>query len=71
MSRYVATFHTHLAALLTARALQKAGTEAKMAQVPQEELSFLGTGAILASTPASLRVRAVIRADRWVWMVAM
>ena len=43
MSRYVATFHTHLSALLTARALQKAGAEVKMAPVPRKLSSSCGT----------------------------
>ncbi len=43
MERYVATFHTHLAALRSCRALQKAGTEAKMAPVPRVLSSSCGT----------------------------
>lgn len=44
MERYVATFHTHLAALRSCRALQKAGdTEARMAPVPRALSSSCGT----------------------------
>ena len=44
MERFVATFHTHLAALRSCRALQKAGgTGAKMAPVPRALSSSCGT----------------------------
>ena len=40
-------------------------------QVPQEELSFRGTGIIWALTPRPVSARLVSSADRWVWKVAM
>jgi len=44
MEHYVATFHTHLAALRSCRALGKApGTAAKMAPVPRALSSSCGT----------------------------
>lgn len=44
MEQFVATFHTHLAALRTCRALQKAGcTGARMAPVPRALSSSCGT----------------------------
>lgn len=43
MSRYVATFHTHLSAMLTCRALTDAGLEARMAPVPRSISSSCGT----------------------------
>lgn len=43
MKQYVATFHTHLAALLTARALEQAGRTARMAPVPRKLSSSCGT----------------------------
>lgn len=43
MTQYIATFHTHLAALKTHRSLQKAGIEARMAPVPRKISSSCGT----------------------------
>ena len=43
MNRYVATFHTHLSAMLTCRALTAAGLEARMAPVPRSISSSCGT----------------------------
>lgn len=43
MTPYLATFHTHLAALLTHRALSGAGVEARMAPVPRKISSSCGT----------------------------
>lgn len=40
---YIATFHTHLAALKTHRSLTKAGFEARMAPVPRKISSSCGT----------------------------
>ena len=40
---FVATFHTHLSALMTSRALQKAGHEARMAPVPRQLSSSCGS----------------------------
>lgn len=43
MSDYIATFHTHLSAMLTFRALQEAGYPAKMQPVPRVLSSSCGT----------------------------
>lgn len=43
MDDYVATFHTHLAALRTCRALSGAGVSAAMAPVPRKLSSSCGT----------------------------
>lgn len=43
MQQYIATFHTHLSALLTSRALQSAGCTARMAPVPRILSSSCGT----------------------------
>ena len=43
MERYVATFHTHLAAMRTCAALKKDGLEAKLAPVPRRLSSSCGT----------------------------
>ncbi len=43
MSRYVATFHTHLSAMLTCRALTARGVSARMAPVPRVLSSSCGT----------------------------
>lgn len=44
MAQYTATFHTHLAALRSCRALGRAaGTEARMAPVPRVLSSSCGT----------------------------
>ena len=43
MEQYVATFHTHLAALRSCRALQKEETGARMAPVPRVLSSSCGT----------------------------
>lgn len=43
MKQYLATFHTHLAALKTHRSLQKQGVEARMAPVPRKISSSCGT----------------------------
>ena len=43
MIRYIATFHTHLAALKTHRSLVKSGIEARMAPVPRKISSSCGT----------------------------
>ena len=40
---FVATFHTHLAAMLTCSTLQKAGVTAKLAPVPRRLSSSCGT----------------------------
>ena len=43
MNRYVATFHTHLSAMLTCRTLTDSGLEARMAPVPRSISSSCGT----------------------------
>lgn len=43
MRNYVATFHTHLSAMMTCRALQGAGFSARMAPVPRSLSSSCGT----------------------------
>ena len=40
---FVATFHTHLSALMTSRALERAGFAARMAPVPRQLSSSCGT----------------------------
>lgn len=44
MQQYIATFHTHLAALRTCNALKKAGiSDARLAPVPRKLSSSCGT----------------------------
>lgn len=43
MITYVATFHTHLSALMTSRAMEQAGIVARMAPVPRKLSSSCGT----------------------------
>lgn len=43
MKQYIATFHTHLSALMTCRSLEKAGITARMAPVPRALSSSCGT----------------------------
>lgn len=43
MSHYIATFHTHLAALKSHRSLKAAGSPARMAPVPRKISSSCGT----------------------------
>lgn len=43
MADYVATFHTHLAALRSCRSLTEAGVPARMAPVPRSLSSSCGT----------------------------
>ena len=43
MKEYIATFHTHLAALLTNRALTSRGVQARMMPVPRKLSSSCGT----------------------------
>ena len=53
MKQYIATFHTHLGALLTHRALQKAQLSSQMAPVPRKLSSSCGTCVLYqAATPA-------------------
>ena len=43
MKEYIATFHTHLSALLTSRALTGLGIQARMMPVPRNLSSSCGT----------------------------
>lgn len=43
MTRYIATFHTHLAALRSGRSLTSAGIAAQMTPVPRKLSSSCGT----------------------------
>ena len=43
MSEYIATFHTHLAALMTSRSLTALGLRAQMMPVPRKLSSSCGT----------------------------
>jgi len=43
MNSYIATFHTHLAALLTSRSLSERGLRAQMMPVPRALSSSCGT----------------------------
>ena len=43
MKEYIATFHTHLAALLTSRTLTSQGVQARMMPVPRKLSSSCGT----------------------------
>ncbi len=43
MKEYIATFHTHLAALMTSRALTSRGVKAQMMPVPRKLSSSCGT----------------------------
>ena len=54
MSRYIATFHTHLSALLTCQSLTASGAEARMMPVPRKLSASCGTCVAYqaASTPA-------------------
>lgn len=43
MTRFVATFHTHLSAILTRKALQRAGITATLTPVPRKLSSSCGS----------------------------
>ena len=43
MNEYIATFHTHLAALMTSRTLTTLGLQARMMPVPRKLSSSCGT----------------------------
>lgn len=43
MNRYIATFHTHLSALMSERSLKQRGMSARMAPVPRALSSSCGT----------------------------
>lgn len=50
MTDYIATFHTHLAALKTHRSLSAAGLTARMAPVPRKISSSCGTCVFYSAT---------------------
>ena len=54
--QYVATFHTHLGALMTFKALSKAGAEAQMAPVPRKLSSSCGTCVFYTSSQPHLEL---------------
>lgn len=58
MLKYVATFHTHLAALMTFRGLTKAGQKAQMAPVPRKLSSSCGTCVFYESEGPQLELMA-------------
>lgn len=43
MREYIATFHTHLSAMITQRALTKSGVAARLAPVPRSLSASCGT----------------------------
>ena len=43
MSTYIATFHTHLSAMISSRNLKECGIESRMMPVPREVSSSCGT----------------------------
>lgn len=69
MEQYIATFHTHLAALRTCNALKKMGiTDARLAPVPRKLSSSCGTCAMYQGTDPQIPsmdadVEAVYRRD--------
>lgn len=56
MTRYIATFHTHLAALRSSRSLTAAGTAAQMTPVPRKLSSSCGTCVRYESESAALEL---------------
>ena len=54
MKQFVATFHTHLSAMLTCRALTGTGLEARMAPVPRSLSSSCGTCVLYESADPGL-----------------
>lgn len=54
MRDHIATFHTHLAALKTHRALARAGFKARMAPVPRKLSSSCGTCVLYQAPDACL-----------------
>ena len=55
MDQYIATFHTHLAALRTCNALKQAGAaDARLAPVPRKLSSSCGTCAMYQGTDPML-----------------
>ena len=54
MNEYIATFHTHLSALMTSRALTELGIQARMMPVPRKLSSSCGTCVRYLSEDANL-----------------
>ena len=54
MKEYIATFHTHLSALMTSRALTELGIQARMMPVPRKLSSSCGTCVRYLSEDANL-----------------
>ena len=54
MREYIATFHTHLAALITSRTLASLGVKAQMMPVPRKLSSSCGTCVRYFSEDANL-----------------
>lgn len=54
MNQYVATFHTHVSALITSRALTALGVSARMAPVPRKLSSSCGTCVFYAAETPQL-----------------
>ena len=56
MKQYVATFHTHLGALMAFKALGKTGAVAQMAPVPRKLSSSCGTCVFYTSSEPHLEL---------------
>ena len=56
MTQYIATFHTHLAALRSSRSLTSAGIAAQMTPVPRKLSSSCGTCVRYESEAAALEL---------------
>ena len=56
MNEYVATFHTHLSALMTSRKLTSMGVTARMMPVPRKLSSSCGTCVYYMSTEPYLQM---------------
>ena len=54
MERFVATFHTHLSALLSSRSLAGAGVKARLAPVPRSLSSSCGTSVLYEAEESCL-----------------
>ena len=54
MKEFIATFHTHLSALMTSRTLTDLGIQARMMPVPRKLSSSCGTGVRYLSEDAHL-----------------
>ena len=54
MKEYIATFHTHLSALMTSRSLTGLGVQARMMPVPRKLSSSCGTCVRYLSEDANL-----------------